>query len=555
MRRNAAAAGVAGLAGLVIGMSLTALPWRPAWPGLCILNVWRGAAVGWLLGLGVAAPVCWLLSRRAPAQEQRCRSRRRRVVHTTLIGVSLAPGVVWLTVVVPGTPLRRALAASRPLGDTRPNLVLITVDALRPDVLGAYGSAEGLSPNIDAFARDATRYDSAYASSPWTLPSLAALFTSELPSRSVGDAPAGADRNLRLTLRDDVPTLPERLRALGYVTAAELTNHFLGEDRGWSRGFDWFRNESPGDDPNSPLLRGGNITARASEWIQLSRREPFFLWVHYFDTHIPYDSPDTPPKLREQWPSWWVADRATWMRRMSSERGPKRSNYMEFCRAMYREEVRYADRSVGEFLKRLKEQGLYDRSLIVISADHGEELFDRSNDLAMEHGHNLHEPVLHVPLLVKWPPGMEADRSITRTVGWADLHATFLQFAVGQTAEKGKSQGLPRRDGGKGAEVFSEWMMYGKQQASLTTDDYRVIYHPDQAVSGGTFEVYDRTDRQEQHDLSATHAAEELRTRLRRLTQVALETRRQGGGRLRSIPFRLPEKTRQSLKSLGYMGD
>jgi arylsulfatase len=475
-----------------------------------------------------------------------------------LTAVALAPVGLWLTIALPGGLLRRAMATGRAAGDSRPNIILITVEAFRPDRIGAYGATAGLTPNLDAFAREATRYESAYVSSSWTVPSLAAQLTGLSPSQCVVGPLArrtGSERTLSYVLAKGAPLLPEKLRRAGYATAAELTNNFLCSEGGWSRGFDCFRNESAEGGPLSELTLAQHVTERASEWLSLNRREPFFLWVHYFDPHVPYDSPDTPPGLRAQYPREWVAHRLVWLSEMRYAREPARSRYMEFCRRMYDQEVRYTDRWVGEMLKSIRAAGLYDRSLIAITADHGEELFDRTERGGVEHGHSMHEAVLWVPLLVKWPQRVQADAQIGQTVSVDDLQATFLHFAGVQGSRNNDPQGLPLRDGFRGDEVFAEWIYYGAEQTALITDDYKIIYDPGTDAATGKFQVYDRrTDREERHDLARSPVATDLRLRLQQLTRAALERRRLTTASYGARPPVLSDKAKRDLRSLGYIG-
>ena len=547
MRAYLAALRITGLAGCVVGAAVGCLPWQPIWPTFSIYGGLRGAAIGWLAGAVLAVPVGRL--RPAPPRAQ---SRLRSAARCAITILALAPALLWITLAPPGGPLRQAMEWGRTSQDQRPNLILITIEATRPDHLGAYGSKLGLTPNLDAFAQEATRYDSAYVSSSWTLPSLAALFTGLQPSQCVLEAPGGAEHigEVAYRLRPRVPLLSEQLARQGYATVAELTNHLLSRDRGWSRGFEFFRNESSIEDYSVDLAAGGNVTKRASEWLRRNRHEPLFLWLHYFDPHVPYDSPDTPASLRARYPTGWTAHRKQWMDTMRFASPEKRKQYQQFCREMYSEEVRYADKCVGELLAQIKAAGLYDRSLIAITADHGEELFDRGDE--MEHGHTMRKPVVWVPLLVKWPRGVEADRRIRQTVEMADLHGTLLKSAKA-VADDADVRELPRRDGAKGQEVFSEWIYYGKQQTALTTDDYRVLYHPEAGEGQPRFEVYDRhRDPDEKHDLAATKIAMELRGRLQQMTEIALKRRAASAGEGGPAPA-MSEKEKRDLKSLGYV--
>ena len=557
---------VTALLGLVTGAIARALPWQPTWPGISIQSAWRGAAFGWLLGATLAVPLAWTWSRRSPRSASRTGSRWGRLLGASFTAVAVAPAGLWLIASLPGGPLRKALSSGSAAGAARPNVILITVEALRPDHIGAYGSEDGLTPNLDAFAKGATRYDSAYVSSSWTVPSLAAIMTALLPSQCVIGPPAkraGSERNLPYRLTGGAPMLSEELGRAGYMTAAEVTNHFLCPEGGWSRGFDCFRNESSGDDPLSdsedPLSDDADaqhVTERAAQWLSLNRREPFFLWVHYFDPHVPYDSPDTPADIRARYPSGWVAHRRTWLYDMRFAREPERSRYMEFYRWMYAEEVRYTDRWLGGLLKQIKAAGIYDRSLIVITADHGEELLDRTERGGVEHGHSMHEAVLWVPLFVKWPRGVEADSRVGQTVSVVDLHATVLRLAGIPEGKAADHPQLPQRDGAKGDEVFAEWIYYGTEQTALIDDTYKVLYEPTEDGSSGRLQVYDRrTDRQEQHDLAGTPVAGDLRRRLQQLTIAALDRRRSIAGRYGSRPAVLSEKAARELRSLGYIGD
>ena len=547
MRAYLAALRITALAGCVVGAAVGCLPWQPVWPTFSIHGGLRGAAIGWLAGVVLAL----LVGRLRPAPP-RAQPRLRRAARCVITALALAPALLWFTLAPPGGPLRQAMEWGRTSQDQRPNLILITIEATRPDHLGAYGTTQGLTPNLDAFAREATRYDSAYVSSSWTLPSLAALFTGLLPSSCVIDGPHGAEHigEVAYRLRPRVPLLSEQFSRAGYATAAELTNHLLSRDRGWNRGFEFFRNESSIEDYSTDLAAGGNVTKRASEWLRRNRHEPFFLWIHYFDPHVPYDSPDTPAALLARYPKGWTAHRKQWVDTMRHASPDKRKQYQQFCREMYAEEVRYADKCVGQLLAQLKSAGLYDRSLIAITADHGEELFDRGDE--MEHGHTMRRSVVWVPLLVKWPRGIDADRRVRQTVGMADLHGTLLKSAK-VIADDADMRALPRRDGAKGQDVFSEWIYYGKQQTALTTDDYRVIYHPEAGAGQPRFEVYDRRhDPAEKHDLAGAEIAMDLRDRLQQMTEIALKRRAASAGEGGPAPA-MSEKEKRDLKSLGYV--
>jgi len=540
------------LAGFLYGRSQAS----DLWPDFSRLHTTWCMALGWLAGLALAALVLLLFrSRSRPTQQP---TRFVRTARALAITLALSPGALWVTVLFPRGLLREAAPRGFLLGDRRPNIILISIDALRADHLGAYGSTAGLSPNLDAFARVATVYRSAAAASPWTLASFGALFTSLPPSRSIivrkGDEDTAA-YVWRTSLLRQAPLLSGALRTAGYRTAAELTNPFLSAERGWGRGFNAYRNE---DGTNAEVLltadtaRAETVTDHARAWLALNRREPFFLWVHYLDPHAPYDSPDTPEELRREYPGQWDSKRTYWYETMAEAPPGERARFEEYCRRMYAEEVRYADRWVGELLAELKRRHVYDDAVIAIISDHGEELFEHG---AFEHGHSMHEEVLRVPLLVKWPKGTQADAVVTQTVALESLGPTLLELASVPAGASASVPALPRYDGQPGDGAYSEAPLYGPDQSALTTDDYKVIYHLPSEGKAGVFEVYDRrADPGEQRDLAAAGVAIEERERLRRMTEAAVAARERGGGE-EAPRIEMSEDERRRLKSLGYLSD
>ena len=555
MRSVLAALRIGGVLGIVVGLAAGIPGWTWDWPRLGLMRLGQSIAIAWLVAVLLSLALSRLLARRPASSPASPPAPWRRGARAALTVLALSPVALWLGLALPGGFMHEAMAAGRRKGDRRPNFVLITIDALRADHVGAYGSAEGLTPNIDAFAAEATQYEAAYASSPWTLTSFCSLLTSRRPSFC---GLKTADVQLRdwylweARLPEEVPVLSEQLQRSGYATAAELTNPFLARERGLQRGFQHFRNED-GDQIGSVLTPASTVTEKASLWLELNRREPFFLWLHYLDPHVPYRPPDMPAELRAEYPESWITARAYWYQVMQNSDPETRARYQEFCRKMYAEEVRYVDRWFGELIVALKESGLYEDSLVVVTADHGEELFDHG---AFEHGHSMYEELLRVPLLVKWPKATEADKRISQTVGLLDLAPTFLEFAGAPPMADMEGAVLPHREGLAGAQVYSEGLLYGADQAALTGDDYKVIYHPHAESGEGLFEVYDRrSDPGEQRDLAGTDAASELRVALEKLTEesrvAAGQVTATGKAEFRKVA--LTEERKQRLRALGYL--
>jgi arylsulfatase A-like enzyme len=544
------------IAGLLVGAAAGFAQWSDAWPELSLMAVARGAMIGWAAGVVLSLPLAWLW-RTGSGRERPTAKRWVRLLGFAASLLALAPAALWVAAAPPGGSGRKALLGGRRAGDRRPNLILISIDALRRDHVSVYGTQTGLTPNLDAFAKEATRYNAAYATCPWTLPSFASAFTSWAPCE-LGLKTSAIESQQWLeqfaVWPREPPMLAERLQKAGYATAAEITNPFLHAGRGTSQGFESFRNENVAARIKAGCAGADVVTKSTLAWLRLNRRAPFFLWVHYIDPHSPYEAPTTPPEWRKQYPPQWATKREYWQATIELEDKATQRRYQEFCRSMYAEEVRYADAWLGKLLSRMRADGLYENSVIVITADHGEELFDHGG---FEHGHCMYSEVLSVPLLVKWPQDTQADAHITRTVCLTDLTPTFLELAGVRDRQGVRGHPLPRRNGGPGEEVYAEAVLYGEEQTALITDRYQVIYHPFADSEAEAWEVYDlRQDPRQQTNLAATNAAAELRARLKQLSDQAqvLARKWEKAEAAKRQGYTPTEEDKRMLRALGYLG-
>ncbi|NQU09585.1 sulfatase, partial [bacterium] len=217
----------------------------------------------------------------------------------------------------------------------RPSVILISLDTVRPDALGCGGSRRPTSPNLDRFAAQAAWFSEARAQAPWTLPSHMSLFTSLLPSRN------GVE-DIGQRLADHIPTLPELLQRAGYQTAAFVNNGQMKPHWGFARGFDLWQ-EYEVDEPE-----GGapHITDEALRWLADNPRQPFFLFLHYFDAHDPYDPP---PAYRQQFAVTLGTDAihaAIWQHRFPGQDCPDPA-LMDQVRAAYDAEIAALDAELG----------------------------------------------------------------------------------------------------------------------------------------------------------------------------------------------------------------
>jgi len=279
---------------------------------------------------------------------------------------------------------------------TPPNIVLITLDTTRADRMGFLGSTRGLTPNLDGLARDSAVFTRAYSQAPLTPTSHATILTGTYPQdHKVLSFP--------LPLAKTLPYLPEILRAHGYHTAAFVGSIALDPQwgaPGFERGFDTYGAGfvfEPGANENryeTTERRAGDVVRRALVWLDKRPRGPFFLWVHLFDPHDPYDPPE-PYKTR-------------------------------YAKALYDGEIAYMDSALRRLFAQLKSDGLYDGTVIAVTADHGESLGAHGED---QHGIFLYDETIRVPLLIKLPQSRTAGRRVEIPVELADLMPTLLETA------------------------------------------------------------------------------------------------------------------------------
>jgi len=338
------------------------------------------------------------------------------------------------------------------LPPARTPIVLITLDTTRRDVVPPYSGDDELMPHLAAFARQATVYHRAVATSPWTLPSHASILTGLYPSRhraGVTDQELIASRL----------TAPELLRRHGWLTAGFAGGMFCGSRFGLSQGFAIYH------DPEGFEVPGDRLTDLVAGLLAEADRLRPFLFVNYFDPHFPYHAPDRfrsaqqADRLRAaspEGPIWGPmlgGDGAAWTRAVVDDI-PFPAAALAALQAEYRAEVAFMDEQLGRLLDSLREHGLWDEALIIAVADHGELLGEHR---VLGHGGRLDPELVEVPLIVKFPHQRQA-ATVGDLVSIVDLFPTILE-AAGMTAPPSDGLPLPRRDGRGAARrdlVFSE---------------------------------------------------------------------------------------------------
>ena len=267
-------------------------------------------------------------------------------------------------------------------------IILISVDTLRSDHLPTYGYGGLETPGIDSLAKDSLVFDRAYAHVPLTLPSHASMLTGLLPpSHGVRD-------NTGFALGANIQTLAERLKTAGYDTGGFISGMVLRQSTGISQGFDIYEDDldtQSEDRIRRYAFRRGNLTTElAKKWLENRTGKPFFLFLHLYDPHTPYDPP--PPF------------------------GARANN-------PYDGEIAFVDSLLEDFFQFLKQRGLYDRALIVFTSDHGEGLGEHGED---EHGILAYREGIQVPLIVKLPGGHLGGQRRLEPVGSFDITPSIL---------------------------------------------------------------------------------------------------------------------------------
>ncbi|HXI03653.1 MAG TPA: sulfatase [Candidatus Saccharimonadales bacterium] len=341
-----------------------------------------------------------------------------------------------------------ALLQPGPRGDTaapeRPNVILILTDTLRPDYLGCYGFEGDVSPNLDALAGEAVRFTSVFSAAPWTKPAVASIFTSLDPrTHRVLDhegkfwIKTGGD--LKTTaLPESAVTLAEVLAAAGYRTGAWVANGWITKGLGFAQGFGEFHSAKL----DTNVYDAAKIWEPAWSWIAKVKdgHRPFFVYLHLMDVHGPwrwspedYEAVRKSPSLPANLPDKLLAKHFKPLQSRDID-FPGFDTTIPSWRAVYASRVRSLDRQMGRLFAKLRAAGLLDSTVILFTADHGEQLGERSG---WGHGSSLHQNQIHIPLIIRPPGGIEEGRSVDGVASSLDIMPTILEAAGITRAPKG----------------------------------------------------------------------------------------------------------------------
>jgi arylsulfatase A-like enzyme len=412
-----------------------------------------------------------------------------------------------------------------------PPILLISIGTLRADHLGCYGYQRETSPHIDALAAQSVRFEWAFSQAPNTAPSQASILTGLYPATH-------GMRSVETRLPGEAVTLAEALAERGYTTAAFVDGGYVSAEFGFDQGFALYENS-----------RGGGLAEigpRAIEWLREHASESFFLMVHTYDVHAPYDPP---PGFRDAFlggletPAGDFEASAERLEAAASGEQPLTPGELEYAKALYDAEIGFVDHWVGRLMDELRSLGLDERAIVVLIADHGEAF--------LEHGALLHDtpytPVIRVPLIVRLPGG-EGAGTVPQVVETIDLMPTLLDWAGVPLPPGIQGESLAPLLRGEGRPpyiAFGESSFDGGRKY-IVMGGYHLLLH---AETGGS-ELYAlEVDALEQDDQSAgePQRVEALRQRLEEWEQkVALAV-------LGQEEAPLDDETLEQLRSLGYV--
>jgi len=465
--------------------------------------------------------------------------------------------------------------------DDKSNIILIVMDTTRRDHLPCYGYTRNTTPELDGLARESLLFTNAYSPSPWTLPSHASLMTGLYPSTH------GADYNVNTSskpavnlLRQDFITLAEILSQYRYRTAGVVGATFCHRYFGIAQGFDYYNDDfrTVNHDLNHYAIfqianklfslsnffirhgyHGIRIASKLNEiafsWLEKNYRYPFFLFINYFDPHWPYSPPSPYDLLFKGKNERLIINNHgnDWNLFAKVINNHHSLTDEEKCHLLsqYDGEIAYLDYQIGKLVERLKSLNIYDESMIIITADHGESFGEHN---LMDHGRALYEELLHIPLIIKYPLSHTIKGTCSAPVSLIDIMPTVLSTLDIPTPHT--IQGKVVTEALADRKVFAEhyrdklWIekfgeRFDRDLIAVYSGDFKYIW-----ASHGKHELYNvNGDPQEAHNLIhelpaiVTTMDEEIKKRL-----AQFESSRAGNDLLQ-----VDDAIKEKLEALGYI--
>jgi arylsulfatase A-like enzyme len=423
------------------------------------------------------------------------------------------------------------------------NVVFVILDAGRARQFGAYGYARATTPNIDAIAKEGVLFENVFTPAVYTLGAMSSVWTSQYAERHHSAVSSAAK------LPKDQLVLSELLGAQGIYTVGFVANPIAGRFSGFDRGFSEFHEVY-----KEQATSSADAFARVvPPWLAAHKDRPFFAYVHFREPHFPYDPP--PPFDTKFGPEGPIAkdkrrDNKYVNDDLNQERRKPSPDEIEHIVRLYDGNLAFVDQEIGHLREALQKEGLWDRTVFVVAADHGEQLFEHG---WIGHNVQLYDDSTHVPLIVHFPAGKGP--SGTRIAGFADLLdiAPTIADLFGVLGKAGSDRSfggrslLPVIAGAPGKTAVLSRTIWDRPRYALRTADRKYVYD----TRSGEESLFDmKADPGEQHDRKAedplltAYYRETLHATIARLAQHGAV---QGSG---------PSMTREeceNLKALGYI--
>jgi arylsulfatase A-like enzyme len=390
----------------------------------------------------------------------------------------------------------------------RPNILLVTFDALRYDYLN---KKDVKTPNLDSFAKENIKFTEAYATASWTAPSFKSIFTGQFPLENEG----------RLEIADKDQSFVSILQEEDYQTIGLPHHPYLCKFYGFQKGFDIFKdgidfgNTSITEkikrkildtDTGNYLRMAKSIYTRHSckklkdirkEFLNAVEERPFFGWLHSLDTHTPF----TPPKKYQRVSrkrSFEVHKARYDVRQGKLDIDTFKEEHLEDLKELYKSEIEYIDAEFGKLLRELKEQDLYENTVIIVTADHGEEFLEHGH---LHHQRYIYEELVHVPLLIKTSQGDKEERneiSSLINIGPTVLGLSNIDNSPNSLLQNSNNHAIMHAaEGDVLAGTNPQPQLSGEKKIGIRKKDYHYIHNFNKQD-----ELYDLSqDREEQKNL------------------------------------------------------
>lgn len=440
---------------------------------------------------------------------------------------------------------------SSSINDKDVNIILISVDSLRADHLNCYGYGRKTSPNIDGLAAEGVLFSDASSVTSWTLPAHLSMLTSMYPE-------AHGVVTDKYSLDDNRTTLPEILKDEGYITAGFISGAYLHSRYGFEQGFVFYDDFTIGEAAEAGeavrVVSSPRLNESVQNWLGKNYDRKFFLFLHYFDVHFDYIPPPPYDTMFDPDYEGIINGKDFFVNPgINPEMSPRDLSHII---ALYDGEIAFTDKYIGEVLSALKKFGVYDRTLIILTADHGDEFFEHGGK---GHKRTLYEEVLHVPLIFKFPS--DFDLYGVKKVGGAasviDIAPTVFDYIGVEPNDEmqGKSL-LPLLDENEKTDDFLVYAGLEYKLAAVKSANSKLIHH----LRAPEKEFYDlANDPEEKTNLLDKEAVEDIPEGKKHLFSLLgwLNAQKQFYGVLAKSEgkkeIELSESAKEELKSLGYI--